>query len=73
MKTITISNTYKVSGFIEQDESYILTECNKVINIKTRRVIKPYLLFGQKGFYLRNKFVPLSEMKLNTNKVECPF
>jgi hypothetical protein len=73
MKTITVSNTYEVSGFLEQDQNYVLTKCGKVINITTRRVIKPYLLFGEKGYYIKTKFVPLRNIKTNNTLIECPF
>ena len=69
MKTITISYTYNVKGFI--NDTYVLTECGKVINILQGKKIKPQLRGNKAMYWIDNKWQ--NNFKLNTNRVECPF
>ena len=69
MKTITLSYTYNVKGYI--NDSYILTECGKVINMKLGKEIKPVLRGLKPMYWIDNKWQ--CDFKLNTDRVECPF
>jgi hypothetical protein len=69
MKTITISTTYNVKGFINY--THVLTECGKVINIIQCKEVKPQLRGNRAMYWIDNKWQ--NDFKLNTNIVECPF
>ncbi len=69
MKTISITTTYNVKGYI--NDSYILTECGKVINVKLGKEIKPVLRGSKPMYWIDNKWQ--CDFKLNTDRVECPF
>lgn len=69
MKTISITYTYNVKGYI--NDTHVLTECGKVINILLGKEIKPKLRGSKKMWLINGKWQ--SEFKLNTNRVECPF
>lgn len=71
MKTITVSYTYNVKGFI--NDSYVLTECGKVINIKLGKEVKPVLRGSKVMYWIYGIFKDKNNFKLNTNRVECPF
>jgi len=69
MKTISITYTYNVKGFI--NESYVLTECGKVINIKLGKEVKAVLRGSKQMYWIDGKWQ--NDFKLDTNRVECPF
>ena len=69
MKTITISTTYIVKGMI--NDSYLMTECGKVINVILGKEIKPQLRGNKAMYWIEGKWQ--NDFKLNTNRVKCPF
>jgi hypothetical protein len=69
MKTITVSTTYNVKGFI--NNSYVMTECGKIINVKLWKEVKPVLRGNKAMYWIDGKFQ--NDFKLNTNRVGCPF
>jgi len=69
MKTITISTTYDVKGWI--NDTHILTTCGKVVNVKLGRIVNPVLRGSKLSYFIDGKWQ--NEFKLDTNKVECPF
>ena len=69
MKTISITTTYNVKGFI--NDNYIMTQCGLVINIKLGKVISPALRGSKVMYWIDGSWQ--SNFTLNTNKVECPF
>ena len=69
MKTISITYTYDVKGFINDD--HILTTCGKVFNIKLGREIKAQMRGSKTAYWIGGKWQ--SEFNLDINRVECPF
>lgn len=69
MKTISITYTYNVKGFI--NDTHVLTECGRVINILKGVELKPQPRGSKPMYWIDGKWQ--SEFKLNTIRVECPF
>lgn len=69
MKTITVSYTYDVKGWISGN--HILTTCGKVIEVKKGREVVPVLRGSKKAWYINGEY--LTELKLIENKTVCPF
>ena len=69
MKTISITYTYNVKGYI--NNTHVLTECGRVINILKGVELKPQLRGKKKSWFIDGKWQ--SEFNLNTDRVVCPF
>lgn len=69
MKTITISTTYNVKGWI--NDTHILTECGKVVNVKLGKEIKPVLRGSKKSYWINSEFI--SDLIVIEKPIECPF
>jgi len=65
VKTISISNSYNVKWYILGFDKYIITECSKIINIRTHRELKQTLNRYSKGYWFGKKFITLA----NINKL----
>jgi hypothetical protein len=69
MEKITISHTYNVKHWLSND--VCLTSCNKVINVKLGKELKPILRGSKKCYYISGKFE--SELKPFKKDINCPF
>ncbi len=66
MKTlINISCNYIAKWQIKEHPQYKITECKKIINCKTNRIIKETVVGYTSGFWIGKKFI--SKKKLNTS------
>lgn len=57
-------------------DEYIVSSCNKVVNVKTRKVLRMQLKKYTKGYYLHGKFYSLIQLRTHLTKIEnqfCPF
>jgi len=76
MKTTTVSNTYNLKWQIKFDTKYQITECSKIINMNTGRILKETLNGYSKGFWIGKKFIRTSNMNKHVEKIkhiEIPF
>jgi len=69
MEKITISITYNVKHWLSND--VCLTTCNKVINVKLGKELKPTLRGAKKAYFINGKFI--SDLKPIKKEVQCPF
>ena len=64
-----ISITYRAKWRIIGMPNYKWTECGKLINTNTNRVIKKTLKGLTPGYWIGKKFYPLSKMKDMVEKI----
>lgn len=65
----TISIKYKAKWRIKERPNYKWTECGKLINTNTNRVIKKTLKGLTPGYWIGKKFYPLNKMKDMLEKI----
>lgn len=70
MTTITITSVYKVEGQLEGNEDFVKTQCGKIINKLSGRVVKQVRFRGLKGYYLAGKFTLAEQIKTKEIKTE---
>lgn len=71
-----ISITYKVKWRMINNHKYYWTECGKLINVNSGRVIKKTLKGLTPGYWIGKIFMPLSKLKSNIElipKEKIPF
>lgn len=64
----SITTTYIIKWEIE---GYYITECSKIINPKTNKIIKESVVNSSIGFYLNRKFRTKHYIKNNCNLITC--
>lgn len=65
MKTIqTLSHNYILKWQLKDNPHYKISECRKIINCQTNRIIKETVVGYTVGFWIGKKFI--SKKKLNT-------
>lgn len=69
MEKVIISITYNVKHWLT--ETVCLTTCDKVINIKAGKEIKPVLRGSKKCYYINGQFI--HELKPYKKEAKCPF
>ena len=69
MEKVTISHTYDVKYWLNND--VCLTICNKVINTKLGKELKPILRGSKKSYFINGKFI--SDLKPIKRDIQCPF
>lgn len=69
METVTISITYNVKYWL--NEYVCLTTCNKVINTRTGKELKPVLRGSKKCYFINGKFT--DNLKPIKREIQCPF
>ncbi len=70
METITVSYTYNIKFYIEGG---CVTECGKVINMKSGKELKQFLNGTKRAVYIGGKATNIEDLKPINKEVECPF
>ena len=51
-------------------DNYIISDCNKVVNLKTRKILRMQLKGYTKGYYLHGKFYSLQNLRTKLIKIK---
>jgi hypothetical protein len=69
--SITYSLNYTIKG---QPEYYKVTECRKVFNCRTGRLLKKCYNNGSIGYWFGKQFIPIKKLRLQKiNPYNLPF
>ena len=72
----SISVNYRLKWQVKDNPNYRWSECGKLFNIKSGRVLKKTLNGYSKGYWIGKKFITLSNLRKQLVKIEhvyCPF
>jgi hypothetical protein len=70
MEKVTISITYNVKLMFK--EHYVLTTCNKIINVKKGIIVKQFYRGSKLAFYCNGVVMLVEDIK-PMDRVNCPF
>lgn len=77
MKIISVTTSYNLKWVFKEYPEYRITECRKVINLKTNRIIKESINGGYtNGYWIGKKFIPKSKINklvIKQSDYYCPF
>ena len=76
MRTITVSKNYSLKWQINFAPHYKFTDCKKLINCKTGRIIKKTVNGSSIGYWINIEFWSLNNLRKHIVKIEkinCPF
>ena len=76
MTTITVSKIYSLKWQINFAPYYKFTDCKKLINCKTNRIIKNTVNGSSIGYWIGIEFWTLTHLRRHLVKIEketCPF
>ncbi len=75
MEILTVN--FKVFWRFKEHHNYKVTNCKKIINSKTNKILKQRIKGGQVGFYINKKFYKRKYLNLHIEKIPkkeyCPF
>ena len=77
MKTISITKSYNIKWILKEHSNYGVTECKKVVNMRTNRIIKETINGGYTvGWWIGSIFIPKNKINkyfVKLKKEYCPF
>jgi len=76
MGNITLSRNYNLKWQISFAPNYKFTECKKLINCKTGRIIKKTVNGSSVGYWIAIEFWTLTQLRKHLVKIinkDCPF
>ena len=65
----TVENTYVLKWQLKFDNNYKITECKKIINTKTKKIIKETKIGYTIGYWFGKKFVPKTKLNDYVEKI----
>ncbi len=71
MKTVTVSITYNVKHWV--NDSHVLTECGRIINVKRGAECRQFLRGSQPAVYMNGIVYLIEDLKVFVKTIDCPF